>query len=214
MHGKQKLHAVWILLNHLRGTKSSSAVKFSRVARKIRGILTFYWRKHKVEVLLSISIFWFTSIWRIFTDFRSLEKKQHFESKIGQIQEFSEFVKSNEMKQIRIRADKEHFYDAKKRKIKEKGLYLFILKKNSIFAEICKIKNLRFSIWDLKKYFWGASPLKRILQLSIEISQIPWNYNFLQKSKFSSKWIDRGLSLRYSVFFCSRRKSVLCRRVS
>ena len=61
-----------------RGTKSSSAVIFSKVARTKRGFLTFHSRKHKVEVLLSISIFWFIPIRPIFTDFWSLEKKAKF----------------------------------------------------------------------------------------------------------------------------------------
>ena len=39
----------------LRGTKSSSAVIFSKVARQKREILRFHSRKHKVEVFLSIS---------------------------------------------------------------------------------------------------------------------------------------------------------------
>ena len=45
-----------------RGTKSSCAVIFSKLARTKRGFLTFHSRKHKVEVFLFISMSGFIPI--------------------------------------------------------------------------------------------------------------------------------------------------------
>ena len=147
-------------------------------------------------MFVSISIFCFSSIWSIFTNFRSLEKYDNFE-KIRQIHDFSDFVENQRNEGNWVLNGEMTFVTSKMTEIQREILFSKLLPWSHFWRKVRILKELQnqrfwvvqFGIW--KVCLRGFAPQTHYSLIKLNFSKCLILQFYSKSALFSSKMGSR-----------------------